>query len=184
MSGSAPVLTSRRLELRPIGMADLAEIAALHGDRRVTRMLVDGIPDTGPKAAIFVQWNEPLREAGMGTFGVRRHGSAALIGLFSLAPFDPEPARLEFGGRLRPDSWRGGVADEVSRTLIDYAFDGLRRTEVVSAFDPANRSAQAILTRLGFRGEGEGALFGRPVTIMALTRADRKPVEPRRGGAP
>jgi len=172
MTDPAPILRGPRLELRPIGMGDLAGIAALHGDARVTRMLVDGIPDTVEKAAIFVRWNEPMRVAGMGTFAVRRHGSEELLGLFSLAPFDPEPSRLEFGGRLRPDSWRGGIADEASRILIDFAFDHLGRREVVSAFDPANRSAGAILSRLGFRTEGAGELFGRPVTLMALDRDD------------
>lgn len=178
MTDPAPVLRGPRLELRPIDMGDLAGIAALHGDPRVTRMLVDGIPDTIEKAAIFVRWNEPMRAAGMGTFGVRRHESAELIGLFSLAPFDPDPTRLEFGGRLRPDSWRGGIADEASRTLIDHAFGELGRDEVVSAFDPGNRSAAAILSRLGFRREGEGVLFERPVTIMALAKAERRGPSP------
>jgi RimJ/RimL family protein N-acetyltransferase len=168
----APTLDGPRIELRPIDMGDLAGIAALHGDARVTRLLVDGIPDTVEKAAIFVRWNEPLRAAGMGTFAVRRHGSAELIGLFSLAPFDPDPARLEFGGRLRPDNWRGGIAAEASRIMIDHGFDALDREDLVSAFDPANRSAAAVLTRLGFRAEGAGALFGRPVSIMSLRRDD------------
>ncbi|RVT93296.1 GNAT family N-acetyltransferase [Sphingomonas crocodyli] len=185
MGQNSPVdLTTRRLTLRPIGAADLFAIAALHADPRVAHQLVDGVPDDGLKALQFLRWNAPLRDAGIGTFAVRRHGEVDLIGLFSLTPFRDDPALLELGGKLAPSAWRGGLAVEAGAAMIDHAIGTLGRDRLVSAFHPDHRAVPFSLARLGFVDAGRDTLFGRDVRIMALDAADwraqgRKPLPPR-----
>jgi len=179
------VLRTERLLLRPIAAEHREAIAALHADRRVAAQLVDGIPDTPAKADVLLRWNAPMAAHGYGTFAVHRLGSTALIGLFSLTPFDGDETRLELGGKLLPSAWRGGLALEAAAALIDHAFGTLGRDRLVSAFHPDHRSAPASLGRLGFVAEGEGLLFGRPVRIMGLSRdawiaQGRRPARPRR----
>lgn len=169
-SEMAPRLASARLTLRPIEANDAAAIAALHADPRVARLLVDGIPDTVDKAAIFLAWNAPLAARGIGTFAVRRHGDPRLAGLFSLTPFDDDDALLELGGKLAPGFWGSGVALEAAALLIEHAFGTLDRPRLISAFDPGNRSARVALGRLGFAGSAAGTLFGRAVETMNLSR--------------
>lgn len=176
----APALSGRRLSLRPIESADGAEIAALHADPRVAALLVDGIPDTPEKAAILVRWNRRLAAQGIGTFAVRRHGDARLIGLFSLTPYDADPALLELGGKLAPAAWIGGLALEAASVLIAYAFDALGRDRLVSAFDPGNAAARFALSRLGFRDAGMDRLFGREVSRMVLRRDGWRGIRPLR----
>jgi RimJ/RimL family protein N-acetyltransferase len=167
-----PLPTSARLDYRPIAIDDMPAIAALHADPRVARLLVDGIPDTLAKAFAFVRWNEPLAERGYGMFAVRRRGDEALIGLFSLTPFDGDEALLELGGRLAPSAWAGGLATEAGAAMINHAFGALARTRLVSAFHPDHRAAPAALARLGFRAAPSTLLFGQPVQTMTLARAD------------
>lgn len=168
---AGPRLVGPRLELRPIDDGDLPAIAALHREPRVTRLLVDGIPDTVPKARIFLDWNAQFQPAGLGNFAVFRLGEPGLAGLYSLVPFANDEAVLEFGGKLHPRHWRGGLALEAARLLIGHAFGELGRDRLVSAVHPDNRSAALALTRLGFERAGADELFGNPVLLMELRRA-------------
>ena len=175
------MIESRRLSLRPIDEADLPAIVALHRDPRVIGLLVDGIPNTRSIAAMLLRWNVPMAAQGYGTFAVRRHGDAAVLGLFSLTPFGDDPELLELGGRLAPDAWRGGLAVEAGAALIDHAFGPLERVALMSAFHPDNRSVPAALGRLGFvdAGHGIGAL-NRNVRLMRLDRSDWTGLRPHR----
>jgi len=166
-----PPPTSARLDYRPIEVADMPAIAALHADPRVADLLVDGVPDTMAKAFAFVRWNEPFVERGYGMFAVRRKSRDDLIGLFSLTPFDGDEALLELGGRLTPSAWMGGLAVEAGAAMITHAFATLGRERLVSAFHPEHRAAPAALARLGFMPAGSATLFGRAVATMELTRA-------------
>ena len=168
-AAAGPLLTTARLTLTPIAVEDAFDIVALHRNPRVSGLLVDGIPDTLPKAIAMQRWNAPMAAAGYGTFAVRRHGETRVIGLFSLAPFGDAADLLEFGGRLLPEAWRGGIGVEAGAALIDHAFGALGRDRLVSAFHPDNRSAPAALRRLGFGGAAATTLFGRPVMVMTLT---------------
>ena len=185
MGRSSPAdIETRRLTMRPIGAADLFAIAALHVDPRVAHQLVDGVPDNGLKALQFLRWNAPLRDAGIGTFAVRRHGEAELIGLFSLTPFRGDTALLELGGKLAPSAWRGGLAVEAGAAMIDHALGTLGRERLVSAFHPDHRAVPFSLARLGFVDAGRDRLFDRDVRIMTLDAADwcaqgRKPLSAR-----
>jgi len=160
--------TSARLEFRPIEIADMHAIAALHAEDRVTRQLVDGIPDTPGKALVFVLWNQPMRRKGSGTFAVRRRGELQLIGLFSLTPFKDDDRLLELGGKLHPSAWRGSLAVEAGAAMIEHAFTGLGRDRLISAFHPENRPVPGALARLGFTPAASTELFGKQVSTMTL----------------
>ncbi|QJU59889.1 GNAT family N-acetyltransferase [Sphingomonas sp. AP4-R1] len=166
---------SRRLDFRPIGLWDIPEIVALHREPRITAMLVDDIPDDIVKAHLVVAWNAPFAAAGFGTFAVRRRGEPALIGLFSLTPYKNDVALLELGGKLTPSAWGGRIAIEAGAAMIDHAFDALGRDRLVSAIDPAQRSAAAALRRLGFTEDGEDRLLDRPVIRFSLIRSAFRP---------
>jgi RimJ/RimL family protein N-acetyltransferase len=163
--------TSSRLVYDPIAIDDLPAIVALHQDPRITTLLVDGVPDTLAKAFRFLDWNRPMAARGFGTFAVRRSGDEALIGLFSLTPFDGDDDLLELGGKLACTAWRGGLAVEAGAAMIAHAFGPLSRDRLVSAFDPAHRAAPASLARLGFVPAGQVSLFDRDVALMELMRA-------------
>lgn len=162
---------SRRLVFRPLTDDDAAAIAALHADPRVSRLLFDGVPDTLPKARIFLDWNRRFDGTGYGTFAVERRDGPGLIGLYSLIPFEDDEHLLELGGKMHPIAWRGGLAVEAGEAMIEYAFTELDRDRLVSAIHPDNRSAARALATLRFEDDGEREVFGWRVTLMRLSRS-------------
>jgi len=164
---------TRRLRLDPLVMSDAAEIAALHGDPRIAAYLLDGIPTTVDHARIFINWAQSLAYRNIGVVAARRPAEHALIGLFSLTPFERSPD-LELGGKLARGGWGSGLAFEAGARLIDHAFDTLGQRRLISAYHPDNRAVPAILSRLGFVPDGETRVFGRPAMRMILHRPPKR----------
>lgn len=165
-----PVPASRRLRFDLAGDDDAAFVAHLHADKRVARQLVDGVPDTEPKARIFLAWSRQFDMTGYGNWIVRHAGTGKPIGLFSLIPFDNDPLLLELGGKLVPSAWGGGLALEAGRAVIEHGLDALDRDHLVSAVHPDNRSATRALLALGFEPAGRREVFGREVSLLSLSR--------------
>lgn len=161
---------TRRLKLDPLEPADADSIAALHADPRLTAHLLDGIPRTPAEALIYVRWAEALGALSLGVVAARRHDASALLGLFSLTPFEAT-GELELGGKLARAGWGSNLAFEAGSCLIDYAFEVQGRDTLVSACHPDNRSVPAVLARLGFEPAGEASVFGRKAMLMRLSRS-------------
>lgn len=161
---------TRRLKLDPLEPADADAIAALHADPRLTEHLLDGIPRTPAEALIYVRWAQALGAHNLGVVAARRRDEMAMLGLFSLTPFEAT-GEIELGGKLARAGWGGNLAFEAGARLIDHAFDTLDRDSLVSAYHPDNRSVPAVLGRLGFERGGEVRVFGRGAMLMRLSRA-------------
>lgn len=170
----APAPSSRRLHFTLAAQSDLPFIADLHADARVSRQLIDGVPDTVAKARIFLRWTQAFDATGYGTWVVKRRADGRSVGLFSLIPFNDDPELLELGGKLHPDCWGGRLALEAGQALVSHAFEALGRDRLVSAIHPDNRSAAGALKLLGFEATGSSVVFGRPVTLMALEHSARR----------
>lgn len=170
----APTPTSRRLKFELVGIGDLEFVAKLHADTRVSRQLVDGVPDTIDKARIFLAWTQQFDATGYGTWVVRSRSDHRPLGLFSLIPFQGDHELLELGGKLDPASWGGRIAIEAGLALIDHAFETLSRERIVSAIHPDNRSAARALEMLGFQPVGDTVVFARRVAVMALARSEAR----------
>ncbi len=170
----APAPSSRRLDFRLTAADDLTFIAELHADLRVSRQLIDGVPDTIAKARIFLDWTQRFDPTGYGTWVVSRRADDKAAGLFSLIPFNDDPDVLELGGKMHPDHWGGRLAVEGGQALVRHAFETLDRDRLVSAIHPENRSAAGALRLLGFAAQGQSVVFGRPVMLMALHRSARR----------
>ena len=80
-------------------------------------------------------------------YALEAEGAAGLAGYVLFCPLE-DPETCELGWFLRRDLWGRGYAGEISRALLDYAFDvlGLRRVEGETT-DP--RRAGRLLEKLG-----------------------------------
>lgn len=165
----SPAFTTARLRLDPLTPVDVPAILALHGDARVTPLLMDTVPDTPALALLFVEWANGHYAQGYGTFAARRPGEDALVGLFSLTPFEGTD-ELELGGKLAPSAWGRDLAVEAGAALVTHAFATLGRESLVSAVHADNRAAAFALARLGFTFEREGEVAGTRARLHRLTR--------------
>lgn len=167
---AAPIILTPRIALAPCAASDRDDIIALHRDPRVIEYLLDGLPaDTGT-AAIYLAWAAALHARGIGPWVARRRRDAAFLGLFTLTPYvENEDTLLELGGRLARAAWLGDLAIEAGAALIDYAFDTLGRSALVSLHHPDNPTVPSVLGRLGFTDPELTTLYGQPAVIRHLS---------------
>jgi RimJ/RimL family protein N-acetyltransferase len=65
-----------------------------------------------------------------------------------------------------------GYATEAARASVEYAFNELKQTRVISLIAPANAASIRVAERLGERPAGEWEVFGTRVIIHAIEREE------------
>src|SRR5438132_437108 len=150
---SWPTLLTARLVLRPLAMADLGDLTALHAQesfwhyphgrawstseteaflKRKLASYAESLPDVS--AVVIAETNELAGWAGL-----------------SEPSFLPEilPA-IEVGWRLG-EQYRGyGFATEAGTAWVAYGFTELALEQIVSIYEPENAASGAVMKRLGF----------------------------------
>lgn len=150
----APTLTTQRLVLRPLQMADFAAYAGFLATQRSRFM--GGPHDARTAWSWFcndtAQW--PLLD--MGALMITRHGDATAIGQVALChgPIFPEP---ELGWFLYDGAEGQGFATEAASALRDWAFGARGLATMVSYIDPANLASARLAERLGARIDAKAA---------------------------
>jgi len=140
------IIATQRLTLRPFRRDDAPVIAALAGDPRVARMLVD-VPLPFDEAAarrwLSVSWAE-LR------LGIERNGE--LIG--GVCYFCHLGGAVSLGYWLGAAYWGQGHATEAAAALLHHGFAIERMQHFRSAHFIDNPASGRVLQRLGFRRVG------------------------------
>jgi RimJ/RimL family protein N-acetyltransferase len=76
------------------------------------------------------------------------------------------------GYLLGRDWWGHGYATEAARAAMDWGFEQLGFTDLLSLIDPANKASIAVATRLGESLRGDTDLWGNRVLIYGISRAE------------
>ena len=161
------MIETDRLTLRPLQLADLEEIVALHADPRVNRFVGSySRPQALERlAAIERQWTE----RGHGLCAIELKSTGEFIGRSGLqhwAQFD----EIELGWTLRADSWGHGYATEAARACLDWGFSRLTMDYVTALIRPGNDASIRVAQRLGFTVRREDTLWDEPITVYSLTK--------------
>jgi RimJ/RimL family protein N-acetyltransferase len=183
-------LTTERLRLRRVRMADLDEVAAIRGDPAVCRYLGSGVPPTRERierglANVCRLW----AERGFGSFlaerGAERDPASAdgpeVVGVCLLMPIartGTDPANLdqrgpeiEIGYWLPERAWGRGYATEMARAVLAWATGdggpGLDR--VIAVTHPDNTASKRVLEKIGMRACGETERYYGSVTSLYET---------------
>ena len=150
-----PILNSKRLQLRPICLADLPEIHRLHSLPETDRYNTLGLPaDEQVTKAIVEDWasahtSDPISKH---TFSV--FTNEKFIGLAALWL---GPAKFQSGEvwyKFLPEVWGQGYATETAKCLLEFGFGklGLHRIEAGCAV--ANKASARVLEKVGMQLEG------------------------------
>jgi RimJ/RimL family protein N-acetyltransferase len=146
-------LSSARLRLRRWRHEDRAPFAAMNADPRV----MEFFPGTLTRAesdALVDRIEAHFDRHGFGLWAIEVPGVAEFVGFTGLsiprfeAPFMP---CIEIGWRLAVDHWGKGYATEAARLALDYGFETLRLSEIVSFTAATNLRSRAVMERLGMR---------------------------------
>lgn len=139
-----PVITTGRLTLRPLVLADAARIAALADDWDVARMTA-----RIPFPYTLVDADAWIGSIGADEFvrGIEHEGE--LIGACGYVV--DEAGAAEIGYWLGRDYWRQGFATEAGRGLVDHCFGAAGFKRLVCCHFVDNPASRRVIDKLGFK---------------------------------
>ncbi len=155
---SPAIIQTERLTLRAWTPEDRPAVEKISDESRIVRWLAIGEPLTNRKIDQFLanqtngqeqrgwcRWAVELRKPGFGD-------PKGVVGFCGFGcKFAPE---VELGWTLLPQVWNRGLATEAARAALEYGFDTIGFTQVISAVLPDNAASRRIADKLGMREHG------------------------------
>ncbi len=146
-------ITTNRLTLRPLSLADTDKMAKINADPVV--MAHFPAPMTHSQTAAFMErvathWE--TNSFGLCALEVRETG--AFIGFTGLTipPYQtPASPCTEIGWRLAAAAWGKGYGVEAAQACLEWGFEALGLLEIVSFTSTTNTRSSALMQRLGMR---------------------------------
>jgi RimJ/RimL family protein N-acetyltransferase len=170
-----PTLWTERLELRPLVLDDLDELAPLHAQESFWRYPLGRGVSRDETQEFLERTVARYTDPGIAVSAVVLRERGELVGWagLSVPTFLPEilPA-VELGFRLGVQFWGQGLASEAGAAWVRYGFEQLQLESIVSISEPANVASGAVARSLGFSPKRETVHpeRGVPLLVMALDR--------------
>jgi 3-dehydroquinate dehydratase / shikimate dehydrogenase len=146
-------LRTERTLMRAWRDDDLAPFACLNADEEVMRWFPSTLT-RDQSDALAMRIRDRLAEDGWGLWALEVPGVSLFCGFVGLSrvPFEADftPA-VEIGWRLDRPWWGHGYASEAASTCLDYGFEHLGLTEIVSFTTTKNVRSRAVMERLGMK---------------------------------
>jgi [ribosomal protein S5]-alanine N-acetyltransferase len=167
-------LNTSRLELLPVGAADLASLQALFSDPEVRRHLWDdvAVDDVETDSAIR-QSLRSFRAHGYGLWRLNARGEPNLAGCCGLREVGTE---AELVVAIDPALNRRGYAREACLAVTGHALRRLRLPRVIAMCDVNNEAGRGLVASLGMREQHvtRASGFDRTVDVVLyeMTLAD------------
>lgn len=160
-----------RLRLEPIGPEHLDDLVTIHADPLVAASYGGPWTESDARARI-ARSARGWEEAGVEKWVAYDRTTGAVVGRggVSFQVVDGRE-RHEVGWTLRSERWGEGLATEIGRAGIRFAFDHLDADEVVAYTAPENLRSQAVMARLGMDGPRDIEMHGRPTILYSLARS-------------
>ena len=169
LSSAQPTLVTPRLQLRPFGLADAADVQRLAGARAVAATTLT-IPHPYPDGAAtaWIGTHAAAWASGRGAhYAVTDAAGGALVGAVSLA-LAPTHAGAELGYWIAEPAWGRGYATEAAAALCAHAFAALGVHRIQARHFTGNAASGRVMQKLGMRREG---------TLRAAVRKDGRFVD-------
>lgn len=178
-------LETERLELRPLALEDLDDVASMLGDAEALRLW--GGPLDREGARHWIERNLARYEAeGIGRCAVILRATGVLVGdcglIITLVEGRPE---VELGWIVRRAYWRTGIATEAATAWRDFGFDTLGLERIVSMIGAENVASRRVAEKLGMTVEREAVWGGLPHLMYSIDAAglpERGHAHPRGAG--
>lgn len=156
MTEIQPILHSRRLLLRPFGLADAKDVQRLAGDKRIAAT-TSNIPHPYPDGAAE-QWigghQDAFARKATITFAITNRESGQLIGAVGLTNISLRHACAEVVYWVGVEYWSQGYCSEATQTIIEYASQSLGVSRIVARCFSRNRASARVMEKVGMRHEG------------------------------
>lgn len=151
------MIETPRLILRGWRDADDEPFAALNADPEVMRHFPATL-SREESDALADRNRLHIDDHGWGLWAVARKLDGAFLGFTGLArPIQPNPLadEVEVGWRLAQFAWGHGYASEAARASLDFGFNELGLSRIVSFTATENLRSQAVMQRIGMARASE-----------------------------
>ena len=151
------ILSTERVKLRFIELADLEAIHHLHSLPEVDEYNTLGIPENiDVSRSVIKPWIEDNQKAEKVnfTFAITDNDTSQFIGLIALKLGSKKFKNAEVWYKLNPTFWGMGYGTEALKGVLEFGFDklGLHRIEAGCAVD--NIGSIKVLEKAGMKREG------------------------------
>jgi len=177
----APMITTARLRLRPLGHAQGGALFEVLYDAQAMHFWSSPPHESAHVTAELIERARGSFFAGDGVeWAITRASDDVAIGKIGHWRWQRAHSRSEVGFILRRDLWRQGLASEALGAIVDWGFAQLELHSIEAQLDVENVGSQRTLERVGFRREGllqesyfDGRQF-RDTLVYGLLRRDRR----------
>jgi RimJ/RimL family protein N-acetyltransferase len=151
-------LQSTRTNLRPFENKDLEALLLMMSDPDVMKLTGFKEPQKEEKVReLLIKWSKSKT-----VWAAVEKDSESLVGWFMLRKTILDAPELGF--MLIKSKWGMGLATEISRCLVEYAFNTLQESKVLATTDVDNSASIKVLTKIGFiktksYSDTEGVLY-------------------------
>lgn len=167
---SGPVLTTPRLTLTPVGLADYDDLVALWRDEAFTRHI------TGRSLSSEEVWFRLLRDIGhwsalgRGNWSMRLTETGAYVGSIGVLDYRrdviPPMGSPELGWGVGGAFHGQGLAGEGVAAALDWADRVLKADRTVCMIGPANLASLRLAGRNGYVRYADGVYHGEPTILL------------------
>ncbi|MFT4925595.1 MAG: RimJ/RimL family protein N-acetyltransferase [Phenylobacterium sp.] len=162
-------LDTKRLKLRQWRASDIDAYAQICADLEVMKYL------TGKAFSRMESWRHMAfltghwQLLGFGHWAVEEKATGCLIGRVGFLQPDGWPG-FEIGWTLGRNYWGKGYATEAARKVMDYGFNTLNKTHIISIIHPDNHNSKQVAARLGESYERRENLNGFNLEIWGISK--------------
>jgi len=167
------LLTTGRLQLRPITNSDVDALHALWIDPEVRRYLWDDqIIPRDTVEAIVAQSLATFEAEGYGFFALElADAGGELIGFCGHRRTDDQ-RQIELLYGIHPRYWGAGLVAETARKVLQFGFEQCRFEQVIAATDTPNQQSVRVLQKLGMTFDGRREFHGLDTVFFSMTRSE------------
>ena len=144
-------LTTERLRLRPLAVADAECVQEYAGDLEVARWTCL-IPHPYPEGAAR-EWIESLGDGSDRVFAIVLAATDELIGVIGVHP-DSTGKSAEIGFWIGVPHWGHGYMTEAAREILRHCFEDLGLQRIFAGHFDGNEASGRVQQKIGMRKEG------------------------------
>lgn len=151
-----PQLTTARLSLRQLALADAPAVQRLRSDMEVMKYINRPLTLTVQEAEAWIRIVlENLEKSDGITWCIAlKEAPAEHIGNIGLWRIEKENYRAEIGYMLEPSLQGKGLMYEAICQVMEYGFKEMKLHSIEAQLDPRNAASAALLKKAGFVQEG------------------------------
>ena len=147
-----PVLTTERLLLRSITLADAKQVFSLRSDAESMQFLDKEPLQTIVEAELLIKkiMDDVTTNDGITWAIALKEKPAVMMGSIGFWKLVKEHHRAEIGYMLLPEYFKKGYMKEAIKEVITYGFDNMKLHSIEANINPANEASETLLKSAGF----------------------------------